>query len=254
MKTIFLTFFIISSLFGEWAHLELGAGNYGGVGYSKASQKEVISRLEVTDKPNYVDRLPEKGYGNYDPYEQYAVLFWTFDQLVKRYGDQGIFHVNDICKDYATEAAKQLKIYALKQGYKKIKIDSIPIDYMKLDPNITLGNIPLGKLYDTVHLKNPEVTLFNEKMDGDDFYSSPKSRESGRRLLKKLAALSKTGLAFFTLYDNVFFPDAEKKEYVEKGLFYHETLEWEPVPYVFPRGQIIHRENGKVFYINGTAN
>lgn len=249
MKSFYLILFLAFSLNAEWAHLELGAGNYGSQGYSRASQKDVISKIHVTDKPNYVDRLPEKGYGNYDPYEQYAVLFWTLDQLVKRHGEKGIFHVNDIHKEFADEAAKQLKIYAEKKSYKQIKIESIPIDFMKLDPNLTLG-----KLYDTVHLKNPEVTLFNEKMDGDDFYASKKSRETARNLLKKLADLSKTGLTFFTLYDNVFFPDAEKTEFVEKEIFYHYTHEWDAVPYVFPRGQVISKENAKVFQINGTTN
>ncbi|MFN4175161.1 MAG: hypothetical protein ACK4HV_08680, partial [Parachlamydiaceae bacterium] len=187
-KSIYwLFFFFFSALYGDWAHLELGAGNYGLEGYSKASQKEVIHRIEATKKPTYVDRLPEKGFGNYDPYEQYAVLFWTLDQLVKRYGDKGLFHVNDIRQDYANEAAKQLKVYALKQGYVDIKINPIAMDYMHFDPNITLG-----KLYDTVHLKNPEISFYNEKIDGEEIYSSSKSRGAARALLKKLAALSKT--------------------------------------------------------------
>lgn len=239
MRPFFLFALFITSLQGEWSHIELGAGNYGSDGYSKTSQKEVIKNFIVTEKPNYVDRLPDKGYGNYDPYEQYAVLFWTLDELVRRYGAKGRFCVNDINPSYADEAARQLKLYAEKKGYGEIRIESLPGDYLNVN-----------NLYDTAHLKNPEVTFYNEKMDGDDFHSTPASRGKARKGLQKLASLSKTGLTFFTLYDNVFFPDLEKEEYVNKGLFYHESRDWEAVPYVFPRGQFFQK--GKVFHINGT--
>lgn len=242
MKYFILLLFLQAEL-EAWTHLELGAGNYGKDGYSQESQIRVIQKLSVSDKPHYVDRLPEKGYGNYDPYDQYAVLFWTLDQLVKRYGEEGIFIVNDIHPSYAEEAKTQLQKYSELKGYNKISIEALAIDYLKI-----------GSLYDTVHLKNPEVSLFNDKMDGDNFSATEASRQAGRTLLQKLANLSKSGLYLFTLYDYPFFPDSEKREFVDKGLFYHEAADWDAVPYIFPRGQILSKDNAKVFHINGTQN
>src|SRR5271155_2510257 len=95
----------------SWAHLELGAGNYGADGYTKSSQvKTVLMKIkEVSAKENYIDSLQESGQGDYKPEEQYKLLFWTLDELVNRFGDVGIFHVNDLYEEYANFAADRLK-------------------------------------------------------------------------------------------------------------------------------------------------
>ena len=33
--------------------------------------------------------------GEYDPEEQYGILFWTLDELVSCYGEVGVFQIND---------------------------------------------------------------------------------------------------------------------------------------------------------------
>jgi hypothetical protein len=68
-------------------------------------------------------------------------------------------------------------------------------------------------------------------------------------MLKNLANLSESGLFLFILYHDSFIPLEERTEFIEKNIFYHETNEWDSVPYIFPEGNVIDKEVGKVFQI-----
>jgi hypothetical protein len=64
-----------------------------------------------------------------------------------------------------------------------------------------------------------------------------------------LANLSESGLYLFILYHDNFIPVEERTELMEKGIFYHSTTEWEPVPYIFPEGDVIDQKHGRVFHV-----
>ena len=130
-----------ATAFEGWTHLELGAGNYGADGHTKASQAmTVLMKMKnVSAARNYIDDLEEVGHGGYKPEEQYGVLFWTLDELISRYGDKGIFHVNDLYEEYAAFAAEKLREYALAQGYGSVVIEVVPGDYQFLDSEKTLS-------------------------------------------------------------------------------------------------------------------
>lgn len=239
-------FLLVSSLssLSAWVHLELGAGNYGQDGHTKASQAMTVLMKfkEVTSARNYIDDLEEVGRGDYKPEEQYRVLFWTLDELVRRYGEVGTFYVNDLYEEYATFATQKLVEYAKSKGYDSIVIEAMPGDYEQMDCN----NVK----YSTVHLKNPDVSFYNNRMDGDDFYSTEQSREETRVMLQNLANLSETGLFLFILdMKDDYIPPEEKIEFIRKRIFYHRTKEWEAVPYIFPEGTVIHKDVGAVFHI-----
>lgn len=242
------------AIFKGWAHLELGAGNYGPDGHTKASQSmTVLLKIEdVSNEKNYIDELEEVGRGDYKPEDQYGVLFWTLDQLVNRYGNVGVFQVNDLYEEYALFASQKLVEYAKSRGYESIVIEAIPGDYQSIDFEQTLSRY--GKLrYSSVHLKNPEVSLYYDRMDGDRLFASVESRQQTRSMLKNLAGLSEDGLYLFILYHDNFIPLEEQTEFMEKGIFYHKTTEWDAVPYIFPEGDIIDKELGRVFHITGDA-
>lgn len=235
-----------------WAHLELGAGNYGPDGHTKSSQSmTVLLKVEkVTNARNYIDDLEEVGRGDYKPEDQYGVLFWTLDQLIKRYGDVGVFHVNDLYEEYATFAAQKLVEYAAAKGYNSVVIEAVPGDYQLIDSEANLSKYGKTK-YSSIHLKNPEISFFHDRMDGDRLFASEKSREQTRSMLKNLANLSTDGLHLFILYHDDFVPLEERTEFIEKGIFYYATDKWEAVPYIFPEGNVIDKEIGRVFHING---
>lgn len=259
-KCIFFLTLCIFSLsasdegFQGWTHLELGAGNYGQDGHTQESQRKTVlmKLLQISEKENYVDKLEEFGTGDYDPFEQYGVLFWTLDQLVQRYGNEGVFHVNDLYEDYAVYAAGKLREYAQEKGYFEVKIDAVPGDYADIDPDKRLMEYGKKK-YDSVHLKNPEVSFYYEAMDGDNFYTSEESRQKTRALLQKLANLSCRGIYLFILHHKNFLPIEEQEEFAEKNIFYKETEDWESVPYIFPEGDVIGKEWSKVFFIPAQA-
>ncbi|MBA3723196.1 MAG: hypothetical protein H0W88_12460 [Parachlamydiaceae bacterium] len=255
--TCFSTFLFsceLESLNG-WAHLELGAGNYGPDGHTKASQsKTVLMKLEeVSNEKNYIDELEEVGRNDYKAQEQYGILFWTLDQLISRYGDVGVFHVNDLYEEYAEFATQKLMEYALTKGYDSIVIEAVSGDYQQINSEQTLSKFGKTK-YTSAHLKNPEVSLYHNRMAGDHFSSSINSRENTRLMLKKLANLSEEGLYLFILYHENFVPLEERTEYMEKEVFYHKTDKWEPVPYIFPEGNIIDKDYGRVFHISPSIN
>ncbi|HEX2580008.1 MAG TPA: hypothetical protein VHK67_06385 [Rhabdochlamydiaceae bacterium] len=246
----FFFFWTSTKKFDGWTHLELGAGNYGADGHTQCSQKKtVLMRIKhVSALKNYIDELNEKGSGAYKPEDQYRILFATLDELVARYGPVGVFHVNDLYEDYASFATNKLKTYAKQKGYASIIINSIPGDYQHIDAKKSLSKYGRKK-YDTVHLKNPEVSLYHDVMDGDDFRASPLARQETRQMLKKLATLSNNGLHLFILYHKNFIPNEEQEEFVDKGIFYKTTQEWKPVPYIFPEGDDIPEKYGRVFLI-----
>lgn len=240
------------AIFNGWAHLELGAGNYGSDGHTKSSQAmTVLKKIEnVTSKRTYIDDLEEVGRGDYKSEDQYGILFWTLEQLVDRYGSVGVFHVNDLYEEYSAFATQKLLEYTAAKGYNSIIVESIPGDYQLIDSEQNLSKY--GKVkYTSVHLKNPEVSFFHDQMDGDHFFASEKSRGNARSMLKNLADLSTDGLYLFILYHDSFVPVEEKIEFMEKDNFYHPTDLWEAVPYIFPEGNIIDKEIGRVFHIDG---
>lgn len=253
---LFITFFsrlafgIEEAVYNGWAHLELGAGNYGQDGHTKISQTmTVLMKIkDISDAKNYIDDLEEVGRGDYKPEEQYGVLFWTLDELVRRYGDVGVFHINDLYEEYASFATQRLMEYAISRGYDSIVIEAVPGDYQLIDSKQTLSRY--GKVqYSTAHLKNPEISLYHDRMDGDYLYATDRSREQTRLMLKNLANLSESNLYLFILYHDDFIPLKERVEFMEKDVFYHTTNEWDSVPYIYPEGNIIDKEMGKVFHI-----
>ena len=245
-----LFFWLSPKKFEGWTHLELGAGNYGPDGHTQVSQKmTVLMKIKnVSTAKNYIDELEEKGKGEYKAEDQYQVLFGTLDQLIERQGPVGVFHVNDLYEEYAIFAADKLKKYAEQKGYHSVIIESIPGDYQKIDPKKHLSKYRRKK-YDSLHLKNPEVSLYHDEMDGDILRASAQARQSTRDMLKHLAGLSNNGLFLFILYNPNFIPLEEQKEFVEKGIFYIPTEEWKPVPYIFPEGGDIPVKWGRVFLI-----
>jgi hypothetical protein len=239
-----------------WTHLELGAGNYGEDGHTKKSQrKTVLKKLTYVSKiPNYIDQLPEKDPNPYNPKQQYAILFLTLENLVTQRGPKGIFHVNDLVEEYAQHAAIRLSQYAQERRYDQVIIEPIGGDYMDLTPLRTLEKYKLTH-YDSVHLKNPEVSFYHYGMDGDNMLSTPESRKKARTQLQYLANFSKEGLYFFPIDEqDSFIPQAEKKEFINKGIFYLPTTAWDPVPYYFPEGTTIDKKFGKVYFIKSQIN
>ena len=92
-------------------------------------------------------------------------------------------------------------------------------------------------------------------MDGDDYSSSEESRRETRMLLQHLADLSEKELYLFIPYHYDFVPREEKTEFIEKGIFYHLTAEWEPVRYTSPEGILFPEGEinvGKVYAIWAT--
>jgi hypothetical protein len=258
LKKIWIIFFLIplfffwfsTNKFEGWTHLELGAGNYGQDGHTQtALQKTILMKFSyVSNIKNFIEDLEAKGEGDYKAEQQYGVLFTTLDELVKRRGPVGVFHVNDLYPEYVDFAVQKLKIYAQQKGYDSVIIAGIPGDYEKIDAKKYLSKYGRKK-YDSIHLKNPEISFFHDQMNGDHLHTSDQVRQSTRTLLQHLANLSENGLYFFTLYEDDFFPLIEQKEFVEKGIFYHLTQEWEPFPYIFPEGDTVPAKWSKVFLI-----
>lgn len=245
-----LAFSSESAVFHGWVHLELGAGNYGPDGHTKTSQvMPTLMKIEgVSNRENDVEDLKEMSQDDYISKEQYGILFWTLDELVKRYGGVGIFHVNDLYEEYALFAAKKLAEYAASKSYVSVVIEAVPGNYQLVDFQKALSQY--GKVrYSTAHLKNPEVSLYHDQIDGDRFYASNISRNQTRSMLQNLANLSETGLYLFILYHEYFVPLEERTEFMEKDIFYHATNEWNSVPYIFPDGNIIDKEVGRVFHV-----
>lgn len=236
--------------FEGWTHIELGAGNYGPDGHTQSAlQKTILKKFSyVSSAKNFISDLEERGRGDYKANVQYGVLFTTLDELVQRHGPRGIFHVNDLYKEYAIFAVQKLKTYAQEKGYNNVIIEAVPGDYEKLDAKKTLSKYRRQK-YNTAHLKNTEIAFYHHEMDGDFLKTSDHVRQSTRAVLQKLANLSENGLFFFVTYDPNFIPEIEQKEFVEKEIFYHPTEEWKPVPYLFPEGEVIHEKHCKVFLI-----
>jgi hypothetical protein len=171
------------------------------------------------------------------------VLFWTLDQLVSRYGEAGTFYINDLYEEYAEWAVDKLTQYAQAKGYCSVEIKAFPGDYRLIDS---------GR-YTTIHLKNPEISFFYDQMDGDFLYTSDGSRHETREMLSRLASRSESGLHLFILYHEDFIPPQEIEEFISKGLFYHETAEWEALPYIYPEGNLIDKELGKVYRIDSLS-
>ena len=168
-----------------------------------------------------------------------------------RYGNIGVFHVNDLYEDYAIFATEKLKEYATIMGYDSIIIEALPGDYQFLNSEKNLSKYGKTK-YSSVHLKNPEASFYHDKLDGNLFSASEKSRKKTRRLLQHLANLSEENLYLFILYHNNFVPMEEKTMFIEKDIFYHSTKEWPSVPYIFPEGRVVGSEHARVFAIGAT--
>lgn len=204
---IFLSSLQLLFSFDGWIHLELGGGNYGG---NSCNQQK------------------------FDPKIQYKLLFWTLDQLIERHGPDGVFQVNDIKQSYTEYACQKLQDYADTQGYDRLIIEECPGNYFTTDFLPYLEKYERKK-YNSLHLKNPDSSIYRDH------------RQQTRQNLQKLANYSEEGLHFFTLYQISFFPESEKKEFVEQGIFYLETDQWEAVDYYYQNGNTIR--GGRVFQI-----
>ena len=93
------------------------------------------------------------------------------------------------------------------------------------------------------------MSLYHDRLDGDRLYATDRSREQTRAMLNNLANLSESGLYLFILYNDYFVPLEERTEFMEQGIFYHATNTWESVPYIFPEGNVVDKDVGKVFQI-----
>ncbi len=207
--------------FDGWIHLELGAGNYGQNGSC----------------------YKQRGTKKFDPNVQYKVLFWTVDELIERNGPLGVIQINDINKEFMIYTVEKLQEYAENQGYDRLIIEGCSGDYFATDFPSSISKYDRKK-YDSIHLKNPEGRIYS----GSGRLKNPgERRQVARKNLQKVANFSKEGLYFFTLYSSSFFPDIEKREFVDRGIFYQETDQWEAVDYYYPNGEKIPR--GKVFLI-----
>jgi len=232
-------------------HLEAGAGNYGKDGHTKTSQlMTVFSEFTyVSDKPNYLDSLPEYDRVEYKMSEQFAVLFYTLDQLVIKYGPKIVFHVNDLFEQYADSATAALKKYVVVKNYDSVIVESFPGNYTQLKLSDKLGKYGRG-FYDSVHLKNAEVSFYNYGIDGDNMVSNEASRARARNTLQHLADFSCYGLYFFQIdYSNAFIPKEEYDKFISKGVFYRSTSQWHSLPYVFPTGEAFPDKYGSVYFI-----
>ncbi|MEM9211653.1 MAG: hypothetical protein AAGA63_09200 [Pseudomonadota bacterium] len=238
-----------------WKHLELGAGNYGNEGITKSSQTlTVLNKMSrVSHKENYIDRLPDSACttnGNKD--HQFFVLAWTLERLVLQRGNAGVFIINDIDPEYASDALEYLQTHLDKKKLSNVTLDVIVGDYNAISPLNSLQQYGADK-FDSIHLKNPEVSLFRDGMDGDVFSTSKPKREQTRFELKRLAAFSNDGLYLFILdYKDAYFPaDELETSYGQDPFYRHQTL-WPPVPYCRPDGGQTDREFGKVYHIAST--
>lgn len=212
MRFLILILCFASCVFGleNWAHLELGAGNYGKTG------------------------------GKAEPDVQYRVLFWTLDELVTRFGPVGTVHINDIKPPFAEYAVECLREYALEKGYSHVSIYSLPGDYKTLDFQPTLKS--LGKhRFTSIHLKNPEQSFYGWTRRGKTDH-----RTETRIMLQKLANLAEDGIHLFILDQPHFLPEAEKTEFIDKGIFYQPSS-WDDIDYWGPGGHTI--SNGRTLFI-----
>jgi len=216
---IFLCFALSCFGYDGWTHLELGAGNYGEFG-GRNKQIEV-----------------------FDPAVQYFVLYWTLDELVARNGNEGVFFVNDINLKYCDFATEKLQEYALEKGLLNVSIISAPGDYTQI--NLTSFLAPYDReVFDSVHIKNPEGNFYGRHQRAN---TQIESRRKTREMLKKLANISQTGLHLFILDTTVFLPEKEKTEFINQGIFYQESDQWDAIDYFHPNGNII--EGGRVLLI-----
>jgi len=242
--------FSFSSVFGAfkgWTHLELGAGNYGQNGRSlRGGKEQPVEACYVRSEEHFFWNQNEKTFA---PEKQYFVLFETLDQLITRFGPEGIFHVNDYVEDFTLYTAFRLKEYAVQKGYSQVTIEAVIGDFGLVDPIRFLAKYG-KKRYDSVHLKSPEPGLYFPK-SGRGMQPSEEDRQNTRDLLQKMANYGTEGLYFFTLYNDRFIPPAEQKEYFEQGIFYRDTAVWEPVPYYHPNGRVMTART-EVFFIENS--
>jgi len=217
----------------------------------KSLRMTVLMELTyVSAQTNFINDVPE--YNNFTCNKdiQFRVLFQTLEQLIATKGPLIIFHVNDLFADYSSFAADALRGYALNQGYDQVIIESIPGDYIKFDKSASL--LPYAKFaYDSVHLKNTEVSFYHYGMDGTTMLADQNSRAKAREKLQILANLCHDGLFFFPIdQENYFIPQAEYDEFIWRNKFYHLTDQWLPVEYNFPEGHRISFIHGSVYFIN----
>lgn len=217
-----------------WFHIELGGGNYGEEGHTQTSQsKTVLKKLDVTCAPNYIDELNLIDDYCYVPDYQYRVLFDTLDELIQRHGPNGVFHINDLVPEYAFFAVERLREYAQEKGYTQIIVEAVPGDYANIDPRQTLSRYG-ADLYNTAHLKNPEVSFFHHSMDGDALHHSSSSIYEARACLQKLADLAHEGLQFTVILNPNFVPYEEVLAMFQQGFYEASTAK--AYPYIWPEG------------------
>ena len=232
-------------------HLELGAANYGPDGHTKTSQdKTVFSEFrEVTKKLNYRDTLNDLENIAYRPEMQHRSLFVTIDQLVQLNGGRVVFFINDLFPVYVDDAVTKIKQYVSDRGYNSVIIEPVVGNYTAV--NMTAPLAKYGRTaYDSVHLKNPEVSFYHYGIDGDDMLPDVESRSKAREKLSALAKLSCNGLYFFpTDQNNNFIPKEEYDEFIDIDIFYKKTTKWNAVPYILPEGEVMLNSYSAVYFV-----
>ena len=199
-----------------YTHLELGAGAYGAVGPTREAVREVMNTwLDVSHGDKYAAVQPKKieAHRLVHP-TKYAVLEMTFDRVVDGFAarDRGkppsrvIFYVNDISEDSAKEALRALVRYDTARDvdgkdYRRrphVDIQVLVGDYTH--PHF-FSNHGIHSNFDSIHLKNPECSLFHDQVSVEkngkiNWTSSAARKVQVRGVLQFLASHSNSGLYF----------------------------------------------------------
>lgn len=231
ISLVLVTLLLSSPALARYVHLELGAGNYGQEGHTRKALFMTYSanNVGIPSPRTFFEGITENASMAVLPLKpeiQYRLLFLTLDELVKRNpGEQIVFHVNDLVVEWADYASERLREYAGRKGYDVI-VETVPGNYFQLGTT---------NVYDSVHLKNPEL-MYAASIDGDDTTVTESSCRRMREGLQKLANLGKRGLHFFILNSEDYFPSPERTRYSMRGKFYHNTSEWKGFGYDLPDG------------------
>lgn len=141
----------------------------------------------------------------------------------------------------------------LDQDYRNVVVEPVIGNYIAV--NMTEPLAKYGRAaYDSVHLKNPEVSFYHYGIDGDDMLYDNGSRDKARAKLGMLANLSCDGLFFFPVdARNAFIPQVEYDEYIDRGVFYEKTEKWQRVSYIYPEGAAFPVRYSAVYYIKSNT-
>lgn len=218
-----------------YAHLELGAANFGPYGHTKEGlNKTVIKEINVAAPGNYIERLEDKI--DYCPhhYQQFFVLFRTMNDIINKNKDYTIvFHVNDIDDENTDYVTNILKDRAKECHCDNIIIEGVPGNYTLLSPKQSLAKYNLS-IYNTVHLKNPDESFFHDQLAPEATYSLF-SINRGIDNLLKIASYAYKAILFDTLSGCI--PFIAYTIMLTQGIL--KRSDNHPFAYIFPEGDTI---------------